>query len=114
MATIADELRALELRIAAPAPTAQRGSVAHLFADDFREIGASGRTYDKARALATLVAAPPQQIAIENFTVRELGADHVLATYLARTPGRVTLRSSIWVRRAGGWQIVFHQGTPAE
>ena len=111
--SIADELRALELRIAAPAPTAQRGKVAHLFADDFREIGASGRTYDKPRALATLMAAPPQEIAIENFAARELGDAHVLVTYLARTPGRVTLRSSIWARRAGGWQIVFHQGTTA-
>jgi hypothetical protein len=111
MASLSDELRALELRIAAPAPGA-RGAVAHLIADDFREIGASGRTYDKARALATLVAAAPAAIAIEHFATRELGGEHVLVTYSARTPAGVTLRSSIWARRGGGWQIIFHQGTP--
>jgi hypothetical protein len=110
--TIADELLALERRLAAPAPGA-RGAVAHLIADDFREIGQSGRTYDKARVLAHLATAPSAPIAIEHFTVRELGDQHVLVTYRARTPDGDTLRSSIWVRRAGGWQIVFHQGTRA-
>lgn len=111
MASLSDELRALELRIAAPAPGA-RGAVAHLIADDFREIGASGRTYDKPRALATLAIAPPSEIAIENFTTRELGPDHVLVTYTACTPTTVTLRTSIWSRRGAGWQVIFHQGTP--
>ena len=110
--SIADELRALELRIAAPAPGA-RGAVAHLIADDFREIGKSGRTYDKARTLARLATAPSAPIAIDHFAARELGAEHVLVTYLARTPEGETLRSSIWARRGKGWQIIFHQGTVA-
>ena len=112
MSSLSDELRALELRLARPAAREDRGSVAHLIADDFREIGQSGRTYDKARTLASMLDSPHQQIAIEHFTVRELGADHVLVTYRAVTPDGATLRSSIWVRRGGAWQIVFHQGTP--
>ncbi len=112
MPTLAEELRALELRLARPAAREGRGSVAHLIADDFREIGQSGRTYDKARTLASMLDAAREQIAIEHFALRELGADHVLVTYRAVTPGGATLRSSIWARRAGGWQIVFHQGTP--
>ena len=113
MSDLAESLRALELRLARPAAREDRGSVAHLIADDFREIGQSGRTYDKPRTLASMLAAAREEIAIEHFAVRELGADHVLVTYRAITPSGATLRSSIWVRRGGGWQIVFHQGTRA-
>ena len=43
---------------------------------------------------------------------REVSDDVALVTY--RTigqEGRETRRSSIWLLRTSGWQIVFHQGT---
>ncbi|MEW6472380.1 MAG: hypothetical protein AB1679_08915 [Actinomycetota bacterium] len=40
-----------------------------------------------------------------------LGDDVILLTYRARRPDRVSLRSSLWVRGAEGWKLLFHQGT---
>lgn len=44
-----------------------------------------------------------------------LAPDIALLTYQAQRHGEPTLhtlRSSIWEKRAGHWQIIFHQGTP--
>lgn len=53
---------------------------------DFEEIGRSGRRYTRDDML------------------RELPSANT----------RVTLRASIWVATAAGWQMRFHQGTPIE
>nr|WP_242876402.1 DUF4440 domain-containing protein [Desulfosporosinus hippei] len=54
---------------------------------------------------------------IEDFQVKVLATDVVLATYRAvktnesREEMRNSLRSSIWKFIDGRWQMVFHQGT---
>jgi hypothetical protein len=79
-----------------------------LIADDFVEFGKSGKVYDKATVLAQMKREQPgPQVLVEDFAVRALAPEVVLVTY--RTSA---LRSSIWVRREGKWQLVFHQGTP--
>jgi hypothetical protein len=53
-----------------------------------------------------------------DFDLVVLGEGVALLTYLSAHMNvsgnlhRHTLRSSIWVRTAAGWQIRFHQGTP--
>jgi ribonuclease HI len=37
----------------------------------------------------------------------------MLATYRATSGQRTSLRSSLWRRDGGTWQLVFHQGTLA-
>lgn len=50
-----------------------------------------------------------------------LAGELALVTYRAARPAnasgeaaRQTLRSSLWLRRNGRWQIRFHQGTPID
>jgi glyoxylase I family protein len=50
---------------------------------------------------------------MEDFAVARLGVGVALVTYRSRDP-RHARRSSIWVRRNGRWQMVFHQGTLAD
>ncbi|MBS1994703.1 MAG: DUF4440 domain-containing protein [Cyanobacteria bacterium SZAS LIN-2] len=94
-----------------------------LVADEFREIASTGRIYgaDALRAAilkasSAAVQGPP--VSLEGFRLERIAPQIALVTYLARSPDRVgtsraTLRSSVWRRVEGRWQILFHQGTPA-
>ena len=115
------EIRMLEDRLANPGPSETPGSLGRIVADDFREFGSSGRIFDAAAVLGTLVPAEQRGsravIGMEGFRVERVAPNVVLATYLARRvdASRVTppsLRTSLWCKRDGRWQIVFHQGTP--
>ncbi len=116
------EIRALEERLANPGPGDSEASLAPIFASDFREFGSSGRVFDAETVLGALggVAQRPSRapISLEGFRTERVAPNVVLATYLARVPAGPgwkppTLRSSLWCKRDGRWQIVFHQGTPA-
>lgn len=110
---IDDEIRELELSLATPPGRSSAEYLREVVSDDFREFGASGRTYGKDEAIAALLNAPSPPAgpgpALADFRVTELAPGVVLATY--RT--RLSLRSSIWRREAGAWRLYFHQGTPA-
>lgn len=90
---------------------------ADLLADDFTEFGSNGRMYNKADALAIMRRHVVRYLNIEDFSVRELGPGLVLVTYRVRSqgfggsPGRVSMRSSIWVQRNSRWQVTYHQAT---
>jgi hypothetical protein len=87
-------------------------------APDFWEIGASGRRYSRGFVLDTVRARlqssePEELLEASEFSVRELGPDTYLLTYRLRQPARLTRRTTVWRRSDdGGWQILFHQGTP--
>ena len=115
------EIRALEERLANPGPGESRESLAPLFATGFREFGSSGRVFDAATVLGALggVAQRPSRapISLEGFRMERVAPNVILATYLAHVPPGPgwkppTLRSSLWRKRDGRWQIAFHQGTP--
>ena len=85
-------------------------------ADDFWEIGASGRRYSRESVLDTLekrYAAPHADIwETRDFHCRKLASDVFLLTYtLLQNNVRITRRSTVWQRTSGAWKIVFHQGT---
>jgi hypothetical protein len=90
--------------------------LAPLLADDFMEFGSSGRTYDKKQILYQLRKQLLAQLTMEEFRVVEL-TPHAAFTYKARAESadgkgeKYSLRSSLWVQRAGEWQMIFHQGT---
>lgn len=115
------EIRLLEERLANPGPGDTAASLAAIFANEFREIGSSGRIFDAATVLGALGTVAQRSIraaiSLEGFRIERVAPNVMLATYLARVaPGPgwrpPTLRSSLWRKREGRWQIVFHQGTP--
>jgi len=112
----------LETSLHRPKVRSSPQAVSDLLADDFVEFGKSGRVYDKQITIEALaqeevsVSTPPLEVA--DFTAKPLSEDVVLVTYKSIRPlaqdqqSNETLRSSIWKRIDGRWQMIFHQGTP--
>src|SRR5215208_4709918 len=117
--TLENEIRALEERLLQPDVRKSPDELDRLLAEGFMEFGSSGRAYDKPAVIEGLAAEPESEVrfSLEDFRVKRLAANVVLATYrLAGTtpPRSGSLRSSIWIRRNGVWRLTFHQGTRAE
>ncbi len=114
----ADLIRRLEERLLQADVRQSATNVAELLADDFIEFGSSGRIFDKQTTIAALKHESPTEISLTEYQARMLAPNVVLVTYRAirstATPAQTTqsLRSSIWKRLDGHWQLVFHQGTP--
>ncbi len=112
---LAAELRALEERLLDPAVRADAAQLRTLLAPEFIEFGASGRVFDRDAIIAAVTAGGPlaaQQT--RRFRVQRLAPGAALTTWRIRHgDGSQTLRSSIWQRIDGRWQLLFHQGTVA-
>jgi hypothetical protein len=98
---------------------ATRADVEHMMAPEFREVGASGRRYDRAYVLGILekrLENPLEDVwETSDFDCVALARDTYLVTYtLLQQKQRVTRRSSIWRRTEEGWKVVYHQGTVVE
>jgi hypothetical protein len=98
------EVETLERRLLGPLPADEAERLLH---PEFREFGGSGRVWDREGALAEL-ADRTETVEPKELTVTAVGDHAALATYAVAG----SLRSSLWVRAADGWQILFHQGTP--
>jgi hypothetical protein len=111
----------LETSLHRPDVRSSPGLVGNLLADEFIEFGSSGYVCDKQTTMKALAAeeapamAPSPQVS--DFSVSMLSDNVVLVTYrsirlsMEGQKGRQTLRSSIYKRFDGRWQMVFHQGT---
>ncbi|MEH7385297.1 DUF4440 domain-containing protein [Bacillus sp. JJ1521] len=88
-----------------------REKLGEILADDFFEIGSSGYMIDKRECLESGSALT--DMSLHNYEIYPLAPDVVLTTYFIvdKTRNRNTLRSSIWKRIDGSWQLYFHQGT---
>ena len=117
--TLEQELRDLEERHLRSDVRSSPQAIGALLADEFVEFGSSGRVFDRTAVIESLPTQPIFESRIDDFVVRALAPEAVLTTYRLSTWSesgrqvRVTLRSSVWVRRAGCWVLVFHQGTLA-
>jgi hypothetical protein len=120
MFPLLQELRDLEVELHHPGVRCSRERLEELLHAEFHEVGRSGRRYSRDMVINYL-ASQAADAAIESFTFEmQLLADGcMLLTYQSAhraadgTLKNHTLRSSVWVRNAGRWQIVYHQGTPA-
>ena len=85
-----------------------------LLADDFMEIGSSGKFYNKTDVMAALLneSSTPYS-SLKNFKTQEIASNVILATYEIKMNGQNTLRSSIWKKFGNNWLMLFHQGTKA-
>lgn len=107
----------LEERLLQPEVRRDRAEVASLLAEEFVEFGSSGRTFDREQILDLLENEPAARIAMLEGVQQMLAPGVALVTYRSVRPGapvepgRIALRSSLWVHRDGRWQVIFHQGT---
>lgn len=108
----------LELSLLKPEVRASFDKLNFLLADDFKEFGSSGLIYDKKEILERL----PKNLkkisyTVSDFTVKILSIDTILTTFKTErlidgTDKVISLRSSLWRKTNGNWQMFFHQGTP--
>lgn len=88
-----------------------------ILADDFLEIGSSGKIYSKKDVLTVLHAESSSRYDITHFEVKELATNIMQTRYTVRqinNAKNITItssRSSLWRFSDGKWQIFFHQGT---
>lgn len=87
-------------------------------ADDYWEVGASGRVYNRELILelarktpAHFVDASQAGWQAKDFGLLQLGPETYIVTYALDQNGRLTHRASIWRREQGRWKILYHQGT---
>ncbi|WP_216828051.1 nuclear transport factor 2 family protein [Alkalihalobacterium elongatum] len=104
-------LQKLEERHTALDVRKSREELDQLLADDFFEIGSSGYFSNKKECIESGVVLT--EMSLHNYEIYPLSSDIVLSTYYIAdiTRNRNTLRSSIWKRIDGRWQLYFHQGT---
>jgi hypothetical protein len=118
--TVDAQLRHLEEQLFQPEVRSSSERLAALLAEDFVEFGSSGRVFNKKQIMAALAKETPTKRSLTDFEATMLSEDVALVTYRAtrRSNGGAstvhTLRSSIWRRSNGQWQMVFHQGTLAK
>ncbi len=112
------EFRTLEERHLRPEIRKSIEKLDALLADDFVEFGSSGNIYTKPQVLDAVPLSSLGSAVLSGFQVKQLAPDLVLAFYQLAAQNdhnpemSYSLRSSIWKRFQGGWQMVFHQGTP--
>lgn len=117
---VLEELMSLERELHKAETRRDRGRMEALLHPDFVEFGRSGTRYSRIDVLeefgpdSTLPA-----IVSRDFQMARLAEGIALLTYLSAhldangNAHRHTLRSSVWVLMEAGWQLRFHQGTPA-
>ena len=82
-------------------------------ADDFREIGQSGRLWERGEIIAALATSeePLSAAVVSERDERLLGPDTVLLAYRLVFGDRSSRRSSLWRLERGTMRCFFHQGT---
>jgi hypothetical protein len=109
-----DLVIALERRLLQPAVRASSRELAALLDPGFREVGASGRVWDRASIIESLTADSGSATPIreEEMEGTALAEGIVLLTYVSDAAGRRARRTSIWKRdEDAGWRLLHHQGT---
>jgi len=87
--------------------------------EDFLEIGASGKTYNKEQTIDLLTTEPEFSAVATDFRFFQVAEDVALLTYSLNTVSPDTgtghsARSSLWKFENNNWRLVFHQGTQVD
>lgn len=93
-----------------------RADFERMTAEDFWEVGASGRIYTRDEVLDELErrysGSYVDDLEASGFQCRRLAENVYLVTYhLVQDGTRHTRRATIWERTPDGWKIIYHQGT---
>ncbi|CAN7216545.1 DUF4440 domain-containing protein [Neorhizobium sp. LjRoot104] len=95
---------------------ASREALEAMTEEDFWEIGASGRVYERGFVIDNLLERyrrqpEPHGWPCRDFSISRLADDLYHLSYILEEPDRRSRRSTFWRRTPTGWKIVFHQGT---
>ncbi|MET8498177.1 nuclear transport factor 2 family protein [Streptomyces microflavus] len=104
-----------ELRLLDPVVRASADLLASLLHPGFREIGTSGRLWNRETIIEALTAddAPrPGPLTASRMQGVELCTDLVHLTFDTESKGLRSHRSSLWRLTGAGWRLYFHQATP--
>ncbi|MEE1791949.1 nuclear transport factor 2 family protein [Streptomyces sp. BE308] len=104
-----------ELRLLDPVVRASEDLLAALLHPEFREIGTSGRLWNRETIIAALTAddAPsPGPLTASRMRGVQLSTDLVHLTFDTESKGLRSHRSSLWRLTEAGWLLYFHQATP--
>ncbi|HET7579234.1 MAG TPA: nuclear transport factor 2 family protein [Bacillales bacterium] len=112
MKTLQEQLYELENRHLQPAVRKSADALGELLADDYIEYGKSGRIFTKKQILESLADSPSPRLVLKDFEVKSLAPGVALTRYRIESPIKHSLRSMVWKKIDGKWQMVFHQGTP--
>jgi len=115
MKTLAETIKSYEERLLKPDVRKSLEEVSKLLADDFYEIGKSGKTFTKSQVIESMQKeSDDYSVSLSNFELRELDTDLLQATYKTTNhrTGISAIRSTLWRKNESGWQAIFHQGTP--
>ena len=120
MESILSVLQALELELHHPGTRISQERLEQLLHPDFHEVGRSGRPYDRAAVMQFLAGQrDPPPTESSGVQVSLLAPGVALLTYRSArrqedgTLTEPTLRMSLWLQESAGWQLRYHQGTPA-
>ncbi|WP_313929343.1 DUF4440 domain-containing protein [Pseudoxanthomonas sp.] len=120
MDSLLAELIALETELHHPGAICMRERLERLLHPDFHEVGRSGARYTRQTVidfLATRTRAP--QVVASEHRLESLASDIALLHFRSHEvaadgpPFNIAFRMSVWRRTALGWQLSYHQGTPA-
>jgi glyoxylase I family protein len=109
----------LEQELVAAQKRRDFAAVEALLADDFHEIGSSGRVFSRADTVRVISEVQIVDCTFDHFQFLPIDDKCVIVMYMAtarRThDGHEHLnrawRSSTWVKRGEAWQVLFHQAT---
>jgi hypothetical protein len=112
---ILNELRAREPIFHRREFGTSREDLLRMTADDFWEVGASGKIYEREFVISELLERykSPEHgdLTCREFSIRQLAEDLYQLNYVLQQPERLTRRTTLWRKASAGWTIVFHQGT---
>ena len=109
-----DEILDLEREMQTAECRADRHRLVELLAPDFVEIGASSQVWNRTSIVQMLTEesrVDDEVIEVDDCEARDLAPDVVQVFWTSYRAGRRARRTSIWRRREGRWQLVYHQGT---
>lgn len=115
LADVLDALIAREPLFHRPEFGTARADFERMIANDYREVGASGRRYDRQYVLDVLEqrhrTPHHDRWQTRDFRCRELAGDVFLLTYTLQQEARISRRMTLWQRTPEGWRALYHQGT---
>ncbi|MFA7420083.1 MAG: hypothetical protein WCZ90_10400 [Melioribacteraceae bacterium] len=112
---VLEELTKLEIFIHWPTFGSTKQELENILDEDFWEVGASGKRYNREIVLRVLEERSKKHNSElwinKDFHCAEIAEDNYLLTYTVTQGERLTQRSSIWRKSENGFKLVYHQGT---